>query len=52
MLTEPAAQLGDSMTVRTTSLEGVATIEIARPEKKNALTQPMYAAMTRAVGAI
>lgn len=29
---------------------GVRTIRLNRPEKKNALTQPMYAAMTRALG--
>jgi enoyl-CoA hydratase/carnithine racemase len=42
------------MTIRTATLEGVATIEIARPEKKNALTQAMYlelaSAITAAVG--
>jgi enoyl-CoA hydratase/carnithine racemase len=42
------------MTIRTATLEGVATIEIARPEKKNALTQAMYlelaGAITAAVG--
>lgn len=51
MLTEPAGPLGDSMSIRTTSLEGVATIEIARPEKKNALTQSMYLAMASAITA-
>lgn len=39
------------MTIRTASLEGVATIEIARPEKKNALTQAMYLAMASAISA-
>jgi len=39
------------MTIRTASLEGVATIEIARPEKKNALTQAMYLAMASAITA-
>ncbi|MFZ0526937.1 MAG: enoyl-CoA hydratase-related protein, partial [Xanthobacteraceae bacterium] len=29
---------------------GIRTIRMNRPEKKNALTQPMYAAMTRALG--
>ncbi len=29
---------------------GIRTIRMNRPEKKNALTQPMYAAMTRAFG--
>jgi enoyl-CoA hydratase/carnithine racemase len=43
--------MGDSMTIRTASLEGVATIEIARPEKKNALTQAMYLAMASAITA-
>ncbi len=37
--------------IRTATLNGVATIEIARPEKKNALTQAMYAAMAEAIGA-
>jgi enoyl-CoA hydratase/carnithine racemase len=32
-------------------LDGVATIEIARPEKKNALTQAMYQAMADALNA-
>lgn len=42
------------MTIRTATLDGVYTIEIARPEKKNALTVAMYAAMAeglRAAGA-
>ena len=39
------------MSIRTATLNGVATIEIARPEKKNALTQPMYAAMADALEA-
>jgi len=39
------------MTIRTANLEGVATIEIARPEKKNALTQSMYLAMASAITA-
>ncbi|HSW06212.1 enoyl-CoA hydratase [Aquabacterium sp.] len=38
-------------TIRTATLNGVATIEIARPEKKNALTQAMYQAMADAIHA-
>jgi enoyl-CoA hydratase/carnithine racemase len=37
------------MTIKTAALNGVATIEIARPEKKNALTVAMYQAMTDAL---
>jgi len=37
------------MSIRTATLNGVATIEIARPEKKNALTQAMYTAMAEAL---
>lgn len=37
------------MTIKTATLNGVATIEIARPEKKNALTQAMYTAMAEAL---
>ncbi|MBE0549154.1 MAG: enoyl-CoA hydratase [Rubrivivax sp.] len=37
------------MTIRTATINGVATIEIARPEKKNALTVAMYQAMTDAL---
>ena len=33
------------MTIKTATLNGVATIEIARPEKKNAITGAMYRAM-------
>jgi enoyl-CoA hydratase/carnithine racemase len=51
MLAESTAASGDSMTIRTANLEGVATIEIARPEKKNALTQSMYLAMASAITA-
>jgi enoyl-CoA hydratase/carnithine racemase len=40
-----------SMSIRTATLDGVATIEIARPEKKNALTQAMYLAMAEAITA-
>ena len=39
------------MTIRTATANGVATIEIARPEKKNALTQAMYSAMAEAIAA-
>jgi enoyl-CoA hydratase/carnithine racemase len=39
------------MSIKTAILNGVATIEIARPEKKNALTQAMYQAMADALTA-
>jgi enoyl-CoA hydratase/carnithine racemase len=39
------------MSIKTATLNGVATIEIARPEKKNALTQAMYQAMAEAINA-
>ena len=39
------------MTIKTATLNGVATIEIARPEKKNALTAAMYQAMADALRA-
>ena len=39
------------MSIKTAVLNGVATIEIARPEKKNALTVEMYQAMTNAINA-
>jgi enoyl-CoA hydratase/carnithine racemase len=39
------------MTIRTATLNRVLTIEIARPEKKNALTQAMYTAMAEALAA-
>ena len=39
------------MTIKTATLNGVATIEIARPEKKNALTMAMYTAMAKALAA-
>ena len=39
------------MSIKTATLNGVATIEIARPEKKNALTQAMYQAMADAIHA-
>jgi enoyl-CoA hydratase/carnithine racemase len=42
---------GDPMAIKTATLNGVATIEIARPEKKNALTQAMYQAMADALTA-
>ncbi len=38
------------MNIRTNTLDGVTTIEIARPEKKNALTLAMYDAMAHALG--
>jgi len=37
------------LTIKTATFKGVATIEIARPEKKNALTQAMYCAMAEAL---
>ena len=39
------------MSIKTATFNGVATIEIARPEKKNALTVAMYQAMTDALTA-
>jgi enoyl-CoA hydratase/carnithine racemase len=39
------------MSIKTATLNGVATIEIARPEKKNALTVAMYDAMVDALNA-
>ncbi len=39
------------MTIKTATLNNVATIEIARPEKKNALTMAMYDAMCAALDA-
>jgi enoyl-CoA hydratase/carnithine racemase len=39
------------MSIRTATLNGVATLEIARPEKKNALTVAMYQAMADALNA-
>ena len=39
------------MSIKTATFNGVATIEIARPEKKNALTVAMYQAMTDALNA-
>ncbi len=39
------------MSIKFASLDGVATIEIARPEKKNSLTQSMYQAMADAIAA-
>jgi len=37
------------MSIKTATLNGVATIEIARPEKKNALTMAMYDQMSAAL---
>jgi enoyl-CoA hydratase/carnithine racemase len=37
------------MSIKTATLNGVATIEIARPEKKNAITQAMYSQMAEAL---
>ena len=39
------------MTIKTATINGVATIEIARPEKKNAFTVEMYQAMEGALRA-
>jgi enoyl-CoA hydratase/carnithine racemase len=39
------------MSIKTAVVNGVATIEIARPEKKNALTALMYQAMADAINA-
>jgi enoyl-CoA hydratase/carnithine racemase len=39
------------MSIKTATLNGVCTIEIARPEKKNALTMAMYQAMADALRA-
>ena len=39
------------MSIKTATINGVATIEIARPEKKNALTAAMYTAMADALDA-
>ena len=39
------------MTIKSYTVNGVATIEIARPEKKNAITQAMYQAMADALRA-
>lgn len=40
-----------SVHIRTATLEGVATLEIARADKKNALTREMYSAMADALRA-
>lgn len=37
------------MSIQVTTSKGVTTLEIARPEKKNALSRPMYEAMTEAL---
>ena len=39
------------MSIKTYTVDGVATVEIARPEKKNALTVAMYQAMADAINA-
>lgn len=39
------------MSIKTATINGVATIEIARPEKKNALTVAMYQALAEALNA-
>lgn len=39
------------MSIRSATLNGVATLEIARPEKKNALTMAMYSALADAIAA-
>lgn len=39
------------MSIKTAAQNGVAIVEIARPEKKNALTQDMYDSMTAAIAA-
>jgi enoyl-CoA hydratase/carnithine racemase len=39
------------MTIKTATINGVCTIEIARPEKKNALTQAMYQTMADTLNA-
>ena len=39
------------VSIKTATLNGVLTIEIARPEKKNALTQAMYQSMADALNA-
>jgi enoyl-CoA hydratase/carnithine racemase len=39
------------MSIKTATLNGVATIEIARPEKKNAITGAMYTQLAAAFDA-
>ncbi len=39
------------MSIKTATMNGVATIEIARPEKKNAITADMYEALAAALSA-
>jgi enoyl-CoA hydratase/carnithine racemase len=46
-----APSFGNTMTIRVDTSGGVALIEIARPQKKNALTLAMYRAMTDAITA-
>jgi predicted alpha/beta hydrolase len=50
-LTNSTGEGDDDMSIRTATLNGVATIEIARPEKKNAITGAMYKAMADALDA-
>ena len=38
------------MSVASTTINGVARIEIARPEKKNAITAAMYQSLADAIG--
>ena len=45
------SQKGTPLSIKTAILNGVATIEIARPEKKNALTVAMYQALSDALRA-
>jgi enoyl-CoA hydratase/carnithine racemase len=45
------SQQGGNMAIKSATLNGVATIEIARPEKKNAITVAMYQAMADALRA-
>src|SRR5207248_2298803 len=44
-----ASGSGLTMSIRTATSNGVMTLEIARPEKKNALTLTMYEAMAQAL---
>lgn len=51
MSTTMSTTVSTTMNIRTATHNGVATIEIARPEKKNALTIAMYDAMSAALAA-